>query len=347
MSRLIPILLLLFILLGVLNQNDVHGQDMQSTLFESDEVVAVVLKTDFKKLFDDRGDDPKQQPATLSYTDEEGSEHTQELKVRLRGNFRKKHCNFPPIRLNFAKKEAEGTLFEGEDKLKLVTHCQDKKEEYEQYVLMEYLAYRMYNELTDLSFRVRLVRVTYEDSEGNRKPLTRYGFLIEDDELMAQRNNGFHLDEHTGYHQESTDYSQILKMSVFQYMIGNTDWSVPALHNIRLVSSEEVQLPIAVPYDFDFSGLVNTNYASPSPKLPIKTVRQRLYRGYCRPQEELAEQVEVFQAKKEQFYMLIKDMKPLSRVARGNAIDYLNDFYKTISTEKRIRRAFQNTCQQL
>jgi len=347
MSRPIPFLLMLITLFGVLHQNDVHGQDIQSTLFESDEVVAVVLSTDFKTLFDDRGDDPKQQPALLSYTDEQGGEHSQELKVRLRGNFRKKHCNFPPIRLNFAKKESEGTLFEGEDKLKLVTHCQDKRSDYEQYVLMEYLAYRMYNELTDKSFRVRLVQVTYEDTEENRKPLTRYGFLIEDDELMALRNNGFYLDDHTGYHQESTDYSQILMMALFQYMIGNTDWSVPALHNIRLIATEESQLPFAVPYDFDFSGLVNTNYASPSPKLPIKTVRQRLYRGYCRPQEEVVTQVEVFQKKKDQFYALIKDMEPLSRVVRGNAIDYLNDFYKTISTEKRIRRAFDNTCQQL
>lgn len=346
MSR--PVFFILFaIAFGVLHSVSVHGQGTPSSLFESDDVIAVALKTDFKRLFDDRGDDPQQQPATLSYKDAAGSEHSQEIKVRLRGNFRKKHCNFPPIRLNFAKKASEGTLFEGEDKLKLVTHCQDKKDEYEQYVLMEYLAYRMYNELTDQSFRVRLVQVTYEDTDGNRKPITRYGFLIEDDELMAERNNGFHLDNHTGYHQESTDYSQILMMAVFQFMIGNTDWSVPALHNIRLISTEESQLPIAVPYDFDFSGLVNSNYASPSPKLPIKTVRQRLYRGYCRPQEEVSRQAEVFQTKKDQFYALIKGMEPLSRVVRGNAIDYLNDFYKTISSEKRMRRAFENTCQQL
>lgn len=325
---------------GLLISTEAVGQ---SVLFESDDMIAVTLKTDFELLFNDRGDDPQQQPATISYIDEEGERVSQELKVRLRGNFRKKHCNFPPIRLNFAKKQAKGTWFEGEDKLKLVTHCQNRNKEYEQYVLLEYLTYRMYSQMTEKSFRVRLLHITYEDAAEKRKPVTSYGFLIEDDEAMAARNEGKHV-EFEGYHQEKTEKDQILMLSLFQYMIGNTDWSVPALHNVRLIVTGESRRPFAVPYDFDFSGLVDATYANPNPQLPIKSVTDRLYRGFCRPEEELSRHIATFQDNKEHFYALVETLEPLDRRSRRSATTFLDDFYKDLSSERRIRRAFEYTC---
>ena len=343
MVRFASHFLIVLLFVGLLCSSEVKGQ---STLFESDEMISVTLSTDFRTLFKDRADDPQQQPATISYVGEDGDTLSQELKVRLRGNFRKKHCNFPPIRLNFAKKEAKGTVFEGEDKLKLVTHCQDYNSKYEQYVLMEYLAYRMYNVLTEKCFKVRLVHITYEDTAKKRKPVTTYGFLIEDEEAMALRNAGTNV-ELTGYHQEKTEAEHILMLSLFQYMIGNTDWSVPALHNIRLITTKESQLPYAVPYDFDFSGLVNASYANPNPQLDIETVTDRLYRGFCRSEEELASQIAIFQDKKDQFYALIENLEPLSRRSRRSAVSFLDDFYKSTSNEKRIRYAFEFTCRKI
>lgn len=333
-------------LAGFCIQGDAWGQDGASQLFEAQDMVSLRLETDLGLLFSDRGDDPQQQQATLTYTGQDGNDVSQLLKVRLRGNFRKNHCDFPPIRLNFAKKEAHGTLFEGEDKVKLVTHCKDKEHDYEQYVLLEYLSYRLFNELTDFSFRVRLARITYVDTEKARKPLTRYGFLIEDDDAMALRNEGVKLEEE-GHHQESTNYDQISKMALFQYMIGNTDWSVSGLHNIRLVHTGESLLPYAVPYDFDFSGFVNATYASPDPRLPIKTVRQRLYRGYCRPESALTTQVALFESKKEQFYRMINEFQPLRSTVRKDTRKYLDAFYKTLASTRRMQRAFIDACQEL
>ena len=315
----------------------------QSTFFDSDEVLRITLRTDFEMLFEDRGDDPEQQLAVISYDTAGGDIISQELKIRLRGNFRKNHCDFPPIRLNFAKKASKNTLFEGEDKLKLVTHCKDWDAKYEQYVLLEYLAYKMYNELTDLSFRARLLHITYEDSKGKRKPLVRYGFLIEDDEAMALRNGGTIL-EKQGIQQQAMQAPDITLMTVFQYMIGNTDWAIPVLHNVRLVVKEGAPLPFAVPYDFDFSGFVDTNYSAPSTRLPIVSVRDRLYRGYCRPEAEVADQVALFHSEKDQLYALIEGLEPLARRNRKDAIGYLNTFFRTLSSEKRIRYAFVKNC---
>lgn len=326
------------------------GALAQSTLFDSDEVIRFTLKTDYALLFEDRevesDEDPEQQPAMLSYEDVNGDTITQELKVRLRGNFRKKHCNFPPIRLNFAKKAAKNTVFEGEDKLKLVTHCKDWDVKYEQYVLLEYLTYRMYNELTDLSFKARLVQITYEDTAGKRKPLVRYGFLIEDDDAMAERNGGEKL-EREGVQQQAMQAPEITMMSLFQYMIGNTDWAIPVLHNVRLVVKEGEPLPYAVPYDFDFSGFVDTNYSAPSTRLPIESVKDRLYRGFCRPEEEVVSQVAVFHEKRERLYELIDGLEPLTKRNRKDAAAYLNTFFRTLSSERRIQRAFVKNCREV
>ena len=64
----------------------------------------------------------------------------------------------PPLFVSFGDETARGTLFEGQTMLPLTTHCRDSSS-YEQYVLKEYLAYRIYNLLTDKSLRVRLARV--------------------------------------------------------------------------------------------------------------------------------------------------------------------------------------------
>ena len=343
MYRQIALFAFTFLIGYALELENAYGQ---SVLFESDEMVAVTLKTDLGMLFKDRGDDPQQQPATITYAGEDGEDVAQELKVRLRGNFRKKHCDFPPIRLNFAKKEAKGTLFEGEDKLKLVTHCKDRNKEYEQYVLREYLVYRMFGQLTDKSFRVRLLEITYEDTAGKRKPVTTYGFLIEDDEAMAARNEGTHV-EFEGYHQERTENDHILMLSLFQYMIGNTDWSVPALHNVRLITTTESRRPFAVPYDFDFSGLVNATYANPAPGLSIDMVTDRLYRGFCRPEEEVANHIAVFLDKKEQFYALIDNLEPLNRKSRRSAVSFMDGFYKVLDSDRRTRHAFDFACREV
>ena len=341
---------LIIVLLSTLSAKIAPGQSPATgvatvSLFETEDILHLTLKTDLRPLLQNRNEEEEEQPATISYKSGDGSLVDQGIKVRTRGVFRrmKNHCDFPPIRLNFSKKGGKGTLFEGQDKLKLVTHCQNYHKAYEQYVLLEYLIYRMYNELTDLSFKVQLVEMTYIDESGREKPITRYGFLIEDDENMAARNNGIILDQ-TGHQEDATDYNQFIRLALFQYMIGNTDWQVSSLHNIRLVRVEGLLLPFPVPYDFDFSGLVNTPYASPRRTLPIKEVRQRHYEGHCRTEEELAPHISLFKTKKEAIYALFQDLEPLSKRFRKSALGYLDEFYGIINKPKRVRKAFVRSC---
>ena len=316
-------------------------------LFEAQEALQLTLKTNLNVLLKDRGDERDEHQATVSYQIADGSTVEQKLKVEVRGNFRrnKKHCAFPPLRLNFPKKDVQGTLFDGQDKLKLVTHCQKNAYAYEQQVLLEYLSYKIYNLLTPLSFQVRLVEVTYTDNSGEEKPETYHGFLIEDDDAMASRNGGVKLDK-TGYHQEATDNDHVTMLSLFQYMIGNTDWSVPALHNIELIYIDGRPYPFAVPYDFDFSGLVNAPYASPSPVLPIKEVTDRLYRGYCRPEEALQPHISLFLERKDQMYALFQDMPALQKKFRRRAISYLDSFFQVLESDKYAEREFVKSCRE-
>ena len=171
---------------------EVRSADNETLLFESDGVLEMELAADFSALLKDRGEQRSEHPATLSYTEPDGTPGELAIQLRTRGNFRleARNCDFPPLRLNFKQGDAEHTVFAGQDKLKLVTHCRTGKTQFEQQMLQEFLAYRVYNQLTELSFRVRLARISYVDTAGKRKPSTRFAFLIEDEDRMAQRNIG-------------------------------------------------------------------------------------------------------------------------------------------------------------
>jgi hypothetical protein len=267
--------------------------------------------------------------------------------VRTRGNFRlrRRTCNFPPLRINFKTKDTENTVFHGEDKLKLVAHCQDNKEEFEQYVLQEYLIYRIYNLFTDRSFRVRLARMTYVDTGSDKEPFTRWGFLLEDDDRMAARN-GMDIFEMQGIHPDATDYELVTLLYVFQYLIGNTDWSVSGMHNIELMAGE-TQVPYAVPFDFDWSGLIAAPYARPDPQLPIRKVRDRLFRGYCRTPEELAPVFAQFNAKKDDIYALYRNQAGLDEDYLEKTLKYFDEFYETINDPRKVDREFIRRCRQM
>ncbi|CAN0534363.1 unnamed protein product, partial [Laminaria digitata] len=169
-------------------QEDVSASAGLPAIFASSEILELTLTVDLNTLINDSGDHPGEHAATLARTGvERGVEQdtsVQEILVQVRGNFRrqKTNCNFPPLRLNFKKKAVQGTIYEGLDKVKLVTHCQNLDKTYNQRVLLEYLAYKFYNQLTPLSFNVRLVKMTYKDENNDRKKMTKFGFLIEDDD---------------------------------------------------------------------------------------------------------------------------------------------------------------------
>ena len=225
-------------------------------------------------------------------------------------------------------------------KLKLVCGCSTTSEE-ERLALKEYLVYKLYTQFTEMSFRVRLAHITYEDSKGKRKPFTQYGFFIEDVDVMAKRNGCKEVNK-TAFTQNNTHREQMTLVEIFEYMIGNTDWSVSNYHNMKLIRKRDAENspPFAVPYDFDYAGFVNAYYAVPSELLSIEKVTDREYRGFPKSMEELQQAISVFMAQKEKVFKLITEFEPLPDKYKKEVTEYINDFYKIISDPKQVQREF-------
>lgn len=305
-------------------------------LFDSDEMLRLTLVVDYQELLQDRGDERGYHQATLSYTDSSGANLALPLKVMVRGNRRRdpKVCRFPPLMLNFIRKAMpEGTIFGGVNKVKLVTHCVG-----DELVLREYLVYKVYNILTVQSYRVRLCQVTYQDSEGKRKTEVRYGFMIEDDKEMAARNSAKLIPKKHVVRMERNDTQAMARLALFQYMIGNTDWSVPFRHNIDIISKDSLTRPIPVPFDFDYAGMVDAPYATPPPELGIATVKQRLYRGYGFPESTHRELINTFNSYRTPIYALYRQCEPLSKSGLKQSLRYLDNFYEVLNNPRRYER---------
>ncbi|MFA8435726.1 MAG: hypothetical protein ACEPOZ_14505 [Marinifilaceae bacterium] len=309
-------------------------------LFESDSLLELTIHTNLKELVRDVGDKRSYHPGRLSYYLGD-SIVTQTIELKTRGHFRKDRsiCNFPPIRIRFNRAESTFTLFHNQHKLKMVTHCQNRIKNYEQMVIQEYLIYKAYNLFTPESFRVRLARITYKDSKGSMKPLTKFAFFLEDADKMAYRNHKVIVDREK-VHQDATPISKITRLAVFQYMVGNTDWGVPTLHNIKLMASGPQAQPVAVPYDFDWASLVNAPYAVPNVKLNIKSIHDRLYRGYAKTPEEMEYIFREFRMLKDELYELYTNSPYLNDANKKRVLDYFDEFYYIINNPKLVKREF-------
>jgi hypothetical protein len=312
----------------------------QRRLFAAPDVVALSLASDFKTINKDRSAEGKKHyPGVLTLTGEDGRTETLHVTLRTRGHFRLRatSCSFVPLRVEFDKNEVKGTLFDHQKSLKLITHCQNDKE-YEQYVMREYLVYRALNVLTPRSFRARLANMTYVQSSTDKPIITRRGMFLEDDDDVARRMQGRVMDlPHALF--KDVDPDTLTMTMVFEYMIGNTDFSIYALHNVRLVRSPE-KVTYTVPYDFDLSGLVNTNYALPDRAFGLKSVRDRLYRGPCRAPDDLQPVLDQFKTHRAEMFAVYDSLPDLDAGYRREAKDYLNEFFRTLDRPGDVKRTF-------
>lgn len=311
--------------------------------FESHTPIEVTLTANIGKLRSDKDSNPPWRAATLSYKGPDGSAVTVPLRARTRGIWRLKTCDFPPLRLNFSGATAKGSLFDKLDKPKLVSYCEDR-DGYEQYILQEFQLYRIYHLLTPVSHHARLLKLTYADSGSGKVRAKRYGFLLEEPSALAARLGGKIIEQQGAGPGILDPYHDAL-MGVFQYMIGNTDFSVSALHNVELFFKVDgTILPIA--YDFDFSGAVNARYAVPDAKLNIPNVRQRLFRGYCTDADSYARVFTLFREKKPEIYALYSDEigKLMDRRTVKETLRYFDEFYKTIDDPRSARRSIIESC---
>ena len=310
-------------------------------LFDTAEPIAFTLTSDLGAVAKDRGTQKRVHHAVLSYVGPAGDSTSFDVQLRTRGHWRLRTCEFPPLKVEFDRETAKPALFAHQKSLKLVVQCRSPRA-YANYLLEEYLIYRIYNLLTECSFRVRLARVTYVDAAGKRTPATRYAFFIEDDDRMAKRCHG-HVLEQQGISQADAGFSQMGLLTVFEYLIGNTDWSVAALHNIVLVQDSMGEL-YPVPYDFDWSGVISTPYAFPDARLGIRTVRDRLYRGACRTPADFAPLFVRFNAVKDSVYALYRGQPDLEPKRVAQALGYYDEFYRIINDPRWVNRELIHNC---
>ena len=315
-------------------------------LFQDDATLRVEITAPFSRLINERPKD-REFPGSFSFKGPDGEAVKLDLQVRARGKFRHTNCHFPPLYLNFKRSQVVGTLFDQQNKLKMVVHCKDSGR-YQQSVLREYLAYRMLNSLTDRSFRVRLLDVTYVDSEDRRPRMVRSAFLIEHENRLAERLGMQRLNtfpERVGDIQ--ADHLNLA--SLFQYLIGNTDFS-PILgsndeccHNYAMFGEDGGPL-VAIPYDFDMSGFVYTPYARPETGLGIDNVRQRLYQGFCVNNRYVEASVSEFLQARNAQYALVADQQALESGVRQRLASYMDEFYETINDSQGVEREILDRC---
>jgi hypothetical protein len=312
-------------------------------LFASLDPVEVVLTTDWKTVQRDREVDSKKvYPGTFAIVKDGVAGAPIPIQLRTRGHVRRnpRLCGFAPVRLELPKDKLKGTVFEGQGNLKLGTHCQGDGI-FEQYVLKDYLVNRLHNTLTPMSLRVRLAKVTYADTDPGKKPYTRFGIFFEDAGDMAKRVEMRELAVPRQMF-KYLDQSQLLFMSLFQYMIGNTDYSILTLHNVIMLDDVKgVRYP--VPYDFDYSGLVNAHYAIPAKALGLASVQDRLYRGPCKTEAEVEAALKPFREKQAELLALPASIAGLDDGHRKYTEKYLNEFFEMINKPDKLKR-FVNDC---
>ncbi len=331
---------------SLLAQNDTtqHPELLPKGLFADHQVMEVTLSANFKTLLADREKDRSQHPGRFVFKNEEGETVSLKVKLKTRGNFRrrKNQCSFPPLFLKFNDEAQDLTMFRGLRKLKLVTHCQRGKK-FEQYILQEYLLYRVYNLLTDKSFRVRLLKVRYFDEDKQDELMTRYAFLIENDKDMAERLGGQIINSSNVKQRMLNDTITNL-LAVFEYFAANTDWSVSESHNIKLVLTDPFNKPFPVPYDFDWSGVINPVYAVPHPRYGINSLDERLYLGICAEPWIFQRSFDMFNLNKKAIYNLYRSSDLLDERKLNNTLEFYDAFYKTINDPKEVENEIYKKC---
>jgi hypothetical protein len=258
-------------------------------------------------------------------------------------------CDFPPLRLTFSSENTEDTVFAGQGKLKLVVHCKSS-EAAEANILKEYAAYKMFNQVSSASYKVRLARINYRDTDHSLKEdnFIRYGFLIESAAELANRVGGVpaHV---SGVRLSTLDQQHAARVYVFQYLIGNTDWSLvtaegddACCHNGDLFDIQNRRY--FVPYDFDLSGLVNARYAKPDASLQIRKVTQRLYRGYCIAPDALEAAIRDIAGEEKDILSVINQVPGLTGKEIEKAVNFLAKFFDQASNAEKLAESFENRC---
>lgn len=316
-------------------------------LFEDQAYLNIIIEMPMKTIVNDAMDRPEV-PGVLRYTDM-GSEVALDFTMSTRGNSRLIYCRFPPLSMNLKKKQVDGTLFEGQNKLKIVTRCKPDSS-HERYLFQEIGIYRAFNIVTNKSIRARALSVTFRDSEGNRKDEVHPAFFLESDKEVAERLAMEPIKSPT-IDPAQLDSKHASLFTLYQYLIANTDWSMlkgpsskSCCHNGKVITVPGATNDwIVLPYDFDQSGLINTSYSVPAEGLGIRSVKQRVFRGRCLNLNHLDESIATFNELRPQ---IEEALNPpiLDERSRKKALKYIDKFYEIINDPKKRKREIEDRC---
>jgi len=325
----------------VLMHSSVLAQRLTSrkAFFTDTTIIEATLTTDFNKLTNEKKN-PVFQPARFTWHKADSAgDVTEPIRVKLRGYYRRSFCSFASMLFDFSD-STERSRLENLKELKVVVPCEWGPDD-EQLVLKEYLLYRIYQLFTPLSYRQRLIRFRFVDESGNMKPYRQYGFALEPVDDVAKRN-GFKEDEERKVLSEQTNRLHTTMVSIFEYMIGNTDWAIPPQHNIKLlVPKDSAKVPpYIIPHDFDHSGAVNAIYAEPLPTMGIKKVTDRKYLGFKRTMAELNPILAQFIDKEAVIYKMIADFRLLSKFSKDEMTAFFKGFFVEIKDEATVKKIF-------
>ncbi|MHA7871128.1 MAG: hypothetical protein ACX939_02140 [Hyphococcus sp.] len=320
-------------------------------LFQDDSMLKLRIEAPFRDLVRKAATSTDPYPATLTV---EGAALEQlAIELAARGNSRRNRnlCNFPPLRVIFGEKPGDASLFDGQKRLKLVTHCKNSNT-FQQYYLLEYTAYKLLNVITPESLKVRLAEIDYVDTDNGKTIATRIGFFIEDTDDAAKRTGMVEIDL-PDIDVDQLDAAAAGQYALFQYMIGNLDWSMhngpdgdDCCHNTKLMGADKTATSgfIPVPYDFDYSGLVNTPYAAPPESVRVRSVRTRRYRGFCRHNADARNALQRIKRERESFYEAIAAVPGLSERSKNSAAGYLDAFFDDIETDEDVEKRLFKHC---
>jgi hypothetical protein len=310
----------------------------EKPLFESNDKIHLAIQAPLQTLIRNR-EFQGSVPGTLT----EPNGQSLPISLELRGITRRTSevCNFPPLRVTFTVPPPPTSLFAGQKKLKLITHCRNS-DSFQQYVLLEYSAYRMYNILTQHSFRAKLADIDYRDEAG-RPIISRVGYFLEPLGDVAHRNG---MQESRGPERiplADLNAGEAARYGLFQHMLGNHDWSMRAgpvgsdcCHNAELIGPLAGGQTIPIPYDFDFSGFVSAPYATPPSELDLSDVRERLYRGYCVHNANALAAARQMREARAQMLAVLGQVPGLDARTQARAATYLNGFFADIATDENV-----------
>ena len=320
-------------------------------LFESSSTLKIHIETNLSKLYQFK-DDAEYQKALFKISVNDTISVFKKIKIKVRGNTRVTICDTPPLKIDFKKTKFKWQWFDGLNSLKVISPCSDGKN-YSRYILKEYFAYKAFNIFTDMSYEVRLVELTLSDNQNGVDTETVYAVFVESDKNLAKRTGSNELEnddtsssilvQNFYLNPSEKHFYNINLFSLYQLMIGNTDWGASSFHNTKIFLKAGTMYP--VPYDFDYAGLINTSYAIPSRSLPIKSVTERYYMGPCCESIQFEKALNTIHEKKSEIYSALNTDPYISQKAKKEMLYYINDFYKLIEDPAEVEKLRNANCQ--